>query len=132
VARTTIQSHESHVGTVRGKPSYMAPEQVVGGEIDARTDLFALGIVLYESASLKRLFGRSNPVKSMDAVMKHEPKPLLEMMPGLPAQVVGGDRKGPQEGSRSGTRTPPRCSRPSMTRPKAWMVIRPRPEIWSG
>jgi eukaryotic-like serine/threonine-protein kinase len=87
VARTTIQSHESHVGTVRGKPSYMAPEQVVGGDIDARTDLFALGIVLYESACLKRLFGRSNPVKSMDAVLKHEPKSLLELMPDFPPKL---------------------------------------------
>lgn len=84
VARTTIQNHESHVGTVRGKPSYMAPEQVVGGNIDARTDLFSLGIVLYESSSLKRLFGRSNPVKSMDAVLKHRPRPLPELVPGFP------------------------------------------------
>lgn len=88
VARTTIQTHESHVGTVRGKPSYMAPEQVVGGDIDARTDLFSLGIVLWESSSLKRLFGRSNPVKSMDAVLKHTPKPLVEMVPGFPTELA--------------------------------------------
>jgi eukaryotic-like serine/threonine-protein kinase len=87
VARTTIQTHESHVGTVRGKPSYMAPEQVVGGDIDARTDLFSLGIVLWESSSLKRLFGRSNPVKSMDAVLKHNPKPLTEMVSDFPQQL---------------------------------------------
>jgi serine/threonine protein kinase len=84
VARTAIQDHESHVGTVRGKPSYMAPEQVVGGDIDARTDVFSLGIVLYECACLKRLFGRSNPVKSMDAVLKHAPKPLVDLVPGFP------------------------------------------------
>lgn len=92
VARTTIQTHESHVGTVRGKPSYMAPEQVVGGDIDARTDLFSLGIVLWESSSLKRLFGRSNPVKSMDAVLKHNPKPLTEMVDSFPpvlGEVIG-------------------------------------------
>ncbi len=84
VARTDIQTHQSHVGTVRGKPSYMAPEQVAGGEIDARTDVFALGIVLYECSCLRRLFGRSNPVKSMDAVVKHQPRPLTELVPGFP------------------------------------------------
>jgi serine/threonine protein kinase len=87
VARTAIQDHKSRVGTVRGKPSYMAPEQVVGGDIDGRTDLFALGIVLYESACLKRLFGRSNPVKSMDAVLKHDPKPLTDFEPDFPVAL---------------------------------------------
>lgn len=100
VARTAIQDHESRVGTVRGKPSYMAPEQVVGGKIDARTDLFALGIVLYECSCLKRLFGRSQPVKSMDAVMKHEPKPLPQLVPDYPETLWAVIRKALQKDPR--------------------------------
>jgi len=88
VARTAIQDHLSRVGTVRGKPSYMAPEQVTGGKLTARTDVFALGIVLYESACLKRLFGRGEPTKSMTAVLKHTPRHLTEVLPGFPEQLA--------------------------------------------
>jgi eukaryotic-like serine/threonine-protein kinase len=87
VARTSIQDHLSSVGTVRGKPSYMAPEQVMGGDLTAQTDVFALGTVLYESASLRRLFGRGEPTKSMAAVVKHFPRTLTELMPGFPADL---------------------------------------------
>lgn len=84
VARTAIQEHESRVGTVRGKPSYMSPEQVRSETLTARSDLFSLGIVLYEAASLRRLFGRGQPVKSMDAVLRHTPTPLVRLVPGFP------------------------------------------------
>ena len=87
VARTAIQDHRSLAGTIRGKPSYMAPEQVIGGPLDARTDLFALGIVLYELAALRRLFGRKNPLKSMDAVLQYMPRPLTELVPGFPPRL---------------------------------------------
>lgn len=88
VARSAIQTHESRVGTVRGKPSYMAPEQVMGEAVDARSDVFALGVVLYESACLKRLFGRKKPVDAMAAVLEHRPRPLAEEAPGFPERLA--------------------------------------------
>ena len=87
VARTNVQDHLSQVGTVRGKPSYMAPEQVVGGTLTAQTDVFALGIVMYEMACLRRLFGRGEPTKSMRAVLDHKPVPLSEALSGFPKSL---------------------------------------------
>ena len=84
VARTAVQDHRSKVGTVRGKPSYMSPEQVRSEDLDARSDVFSLGTVMYESASLRRLFGRGNPIKSMDAVVQHTPTPLPKLREGFP------------------------------------------------
>ena len=87
VAKTTIQDHLSKVGTVRGKPSYMAPEQVTGEKLTAQTDVFALGTVMYESACLRRLFGRGEPTKSMSAVLKHQPASLESLIPGFPQEL---------------------------------------------
>lgn len=92
IARSAVQEHLSRVGTVRGKPSYMAPEQVTGGALDGRTDLFALGIVMHECSALRRLFGRSEPSRSIDAVLHHDAPDLGHAVEGFPpslARVIG-------------------------------------------
>jgi serine/threonine-protein kinase len=68
---------------VKGKLGYMAPEQILGGELDARTDLFAVGIVLYELLAGERPWGPIRGVREMKAVVDDPPVPLLARRPSL-------------------------------------------------
>jgi serine/threonine protein kinase len=63
-------------GPVRGTHAYMAPEQVRGEPWTAATDVFALGVVLWELCAGTRLFKRSQTFLTMDAVITHDPAPL--------------------------------------------------------
>ncbi len=87
VARTSVQQHLTTAGIVRGKPSYMAPEQVTGKAIDQRTDIFALGTTLYEAASLCRLFDGRRPADKMRAVLRVVPRRLTSIVPSFPAEL---------------------------------------------
>jgi eukaryotic-like serine/threonine-protein kinase len=84
VARTEIQQHRTSTGVIRGKPAYMSPEQASEAPIDHRSDLFSLGIVLYEMAGLRRLFGRGSMMASLQAVTTFQPAPLHVLVPGFP------------------------------------------------
>ena len=72
------------VGVIPGTTSYMSPEQVRGEEIDARSDLFSLGVVLYEMATGKRPFVGKNRVVLMNAILNERPFPPSEVNPSLP------------------------------------------------
>jgi len=74
-------------GMVMGSPRYMSPEQVRGEEVDARTDIFAAGLVLYEMLSGRAAFGGTSAVDVLHAVVHEHPPALL----GSPA-VVDLDR----------------------------------------
>ena len=56
IAKSRAQTHRSDPGTIRGKVSYAAPEQLLGGDIDPRLDVFALGVILHELLTGERLF----------------------------------------------------------------------------
>src|SRR4029453_8055368 len=56
IAKAAVRSTRTQIGYVKGKVGYMAPEQLRGLAVDARTDVFALGIVLYELTTMRRAF----------------------------------------------------------------------------
>jgi serine/threonine protein kinase len=70
-------------GTVLGTVGYMAPEQVRGESVDARSDLFALGVVLYELASGRRAFARPTAAETMTAILREDPPELQTTPPAL-------------------------------------------------
>ena len=71
-------------GTVLGTVSYMSPEQARGEEVDARSDQFAFGLIVYEMAAGKRAFVRPSAAETMAAIIRDEAEPLP---PSVPAPV---------------------------------------------
>jgi Tol biopolymer transport system component len=71
-------------GTVMGTAGYMAPEQVRGQAVDARTDIFALGTVLYELLSGQRAFKGDTAADTMIAIVKEDPSELAVLRPDVP------------------------------------------------
>lgn len=67
-----------------GTPAYMAPEQLSGGDVDARADIFAFGCVLYEALTGQRCFGGDSLATVISAVLTSEPKPMRELRPDTP------------------------------------------------
>jgi serine/threonine protein kinase/tetratricopeptide (TPR) repeat protein len=74
-------------GLTMGTAGYMSPEQARGEKLDARTDLFSFGLVLYEMAAGHRAFTGETAAAVKDAIQNNDPVPLRERNPGLPARL---------------------------------------------
>jgi serine/threonine protein kinase/Tfp pilus assembly protein PilF len=75
-------------GTIIGTAPYMSPEQAEGREIDARSDIFSFGLVLYEILSGTRAFHGDSWISIIAAILHEEPRPLQDVRPDVPPTVA--------------------------------------------
>jgi serine/threonine-protein kinase len=76
-------------GDVLGSASYMSPEQVSGGNVDGRSDIFSTGVVLYELLANRKPFHADTLTAQVVKLLREEPPSLDDVAPGLPPHLVG-------------------------------------------
>jgi serine/threonine-protein kinase len=76
-----VTAEQTVAGTVIGSPAYMSPEQEMGKAVDARTDIFAFGAILYEMLAGQRAFTGDSAIEVMAAVLAHDPSPPSTLNP---------------------------------------------------
>jgi len=86
-ASPTLMSPLTADGAIVGTFQYMAPEQLEGKEADARSDLFALGAVIYEMATGTRAFQGKTQASLIASILKEEPRPIRAAVPASPAPL---------------------------------------------
>jgi len=84
----TIQDFKTTAGTIMGTASNMSPEQALATEVDARSDIFSFGVTLYEMATGLMPFDTGNPAATLLAILQKDPKPVLEISPGIPPELA--------------------------------------------
>jgi serine/threonine protein kinase/Flp pilus assembly protein TadD len=89
----TVAGGSTESGMVMGTPRYMSPEQARGEKVDARTDLFSLGVVLYEMIAGRTPFAGATPSETIAGILRDEPPPLAEELPALGRIVSRALRK---------------------------------------
>src|SRR3954469_1847407 len=84
IARVLGTEHFTQGGYMMGTPAYMAPEQVLGGEIDGRADLYAVGVMLYRLLSGQLPFSADTAIAMVQKQVNESPTPITQFQPGLP------------------------------------------------
>ena len=87
IAKAADQSPSTRAGIIKGKLSYMPPEQLLGQPVDRRVDVYALGVVFYELLTGRKPFNATTQAAMTKAILHEAPVPAVERRPDLPEAV---------------------------------------------
>ena len=85
---TVLTDQRTNPGQVKGKYAYMSPEQTVASQLDGRSDVFSLAIVLWELLAGKTIVARGDPIAAMRAIRDGKLQPLSQAAPHVPALLA--------------------------------------------
>jgi len=87
IAKANFSRSRTRAGVVKGKVRYMSPEQTLGKRLDARSDVFAMGVVVYESLTLGAAFAGTSEREMMERIRSADLPPPSTIGPGIPVEV---------------------------------------------
>jgi serine/threonine protein kinase len=87
ISKATSEPSLTMAGVIKGKLAYLSPEQSLGEPIDQRTDIYALGLVLYETISGKKVYAFDTDVEAIRAIPTLQIEPLMHAREGIPAEL---------------------------------------------
>ncbi|MCX4240929.1 serine/threonine protein kinase [Paraliomyxa miuraensis] len=87
IAKATSDKEQTAVGVLKGKVAYMSPEQCRGEPLDRRSDIFAMGIVLYEMVTMERPYKAGTVLGTVHKLLGEEPPPPRQLRPDCPRQL---------------------------------------------
>ena len=87
IAKTTIQQARTRTGILKGKVAYMSPEQALGESLDRRSDVFCIGILLWEMTTGHWLYRRKSELETLKAVVEHDAPPPSQVIAGYPKEL---------------------------------------------
>ncbi len=117
IASTQAIQPGTQAGAILGTVPYMSPEQAEGKSVDARSDIFSFGAVLYEMITGRRAFPGDSTATTLAAILHQEPKPVSELVKSVPRElerIVGSVL---EEGSSPAIPAPGRCQGPARSAP---------------